>query len=234
MLKSHGRFKENRMSDDPLRDLILEQSPEGFSRELATRQDALYKEAHSYSHHGTLWDEHEARSVHPIVRRAVFESATRSAARNNGLKPYDLFHAGDNYPYVLVKSKKLWITCHHVASPDCLVPPAESRKQNAAIGQWLDYYMRAELLLHPLPELRKSGKIYLYILHGQQPQNAEKTQYKSFLRAAIPDVKLTAYRRNYAVSELLQFYAQKSKDPTVDGLSVADFAFARIKKDGGR
>ncbi|MGB8542750.1 MAG: hypothetical protein WCD49_14045 [Candidatus Acidiferrales bacterium] len=220
------------MTDDPLRDLIMEQSPEGFWSELKRRQDALYREAHAYAHHGALWEAHDALAVFPIVRRAVFESALRSAARSHGLKPYDLFHDGDNYSYVLVKKKKLVITCHHVSSPDSFVRPAKSRKQNAAINEWLDYFTPRELLLGPLPELRKSGKINLYILHGQQPANAEKTKYTSFLRIAIPNSELTEYQRTYDVQALLNLYAQRDQDKNVPGLQIADRALPRIKKDG--
>jgi hypothetical protein len=220
------------MADDPLRDLIMEQSSEGFWSELRRRQDTLYKEAHAYAHHGALWAPHDAISVFPIVRRAVFESALRSAAQNHGLKAYDLFHDGDNYSYVLVKKKKLVITCHHVSSPDSFVRPAKSRKQNAAINEWLDYFTPRELLLKPLPELRKSGKINLYILHGQQPTDAEKKKYTSFLRIAIPNAELTDYQRNYDVQELLNLYAQLDEHRDVPGLRVADRALPRIKKDG--
>jgi hypothetical protein len=221
------------MNNDALRQLITEQSPEGFWRELSTRQEALYREAYSYSNHGTLWDKHEALVVFPIVRRAVFESATRSAAQNNGMKAYNLFHTGDTYPYVLVKAKKLLITCHHVAAPDYFVRQAESRKQNAAVNKWLDYYMRNELMLHPLPDLRQSGKINLYILHGQQPADADRTTFTSFLQVAIPDADLTTYRKNFPVSELLQIYAQKAKDDAISGLRIADRAMPRIK-DGNQ
>jgi hypothetical protein len=220
------------MTNDPLCDLIMEQSPEGFWSELRRRQEALYREAYAYAHHGTLWEHHDALSVFPIVRRAVFESALRNAARTNGLKAYDRFHDGENYPYVLVKNKKLVITCHHVSSPDCFVRPAQSRKQNAAINDWLDYYRPPrDLLLRPLPELRNSGKINLYVLHGQQPVDAEKTAYSSFLRIAIPNSKLTEYQRNYDVQEVLNLYTQRDRTKEISELQISDRALPRLKKD---
>ena len=216
------------VDDDPLCSLVMDHSPEAFWKELVSRQTALYKEAHSYSYHGALWEKPEAETVFPLVRRAMFESTFRSAAKLSGLQTFDLRHESD-YPYVLVKTKKLIMTAHHVEAPGWFVRLAASRKQNAAVNKHLDYYVRSELLLQPLPDLKKCGRVNLYVLHGQQWDDEDEKIFTPFLQVAIPDVDLTKYSRVYEVRELLQFYAQKAVTPQPE-VRVADRAIPRIKK----
>jgi len=214
--------------EDAVRDLIIDGSPAAFWKDLVTKQDALYGEAYSYSYHGALWEKQEAETVFPFVRRAMFENVFRTSARAQGLKAYDMRHIND-YPYVLVKTKRLVITAHHVGSPGEFVPPAETRKQNAAINKHLDYYLRAELLLEPLPGLSKSGRVNIYVLHGQTANAADEEKgFTPFLHIGIPDTDLTCYSKVYNVRDLLQIYQQREVAADIE-IKIADKAIPRIK-----
>ena len=213
---------------DAVRDLVIGGSPSAFWKDLVAKQEALYPEAYSYSVHGALWEKHEAETVLPFVRRAMFENVFRNAARAHGLKAYNMRHVND-YPYVLVKSKRLVLTAHHVGSPGELVPVAEARKQNAAINKHLDYYLRAELLLEPLPSLSKSGRVNVYVLHGQTANAAEEEKgFTSFLYLGVPDTNLTRYSKLYNVRDLLQVYQQREVAADIE-IKIADNAIPRIK-----
>jgi len=218
------------MLDDPLRDLIMKSSPQRFWQEIASRQEALYNEAYSYSFNEGLWEKPEAETVLPVVRRALFENVVRQAARVARVESLDMMHKGDNYPYVLVKCAKLVMTAHHVPGPCHFVRPAESRKQNAAVNEWLDTWVRQELLIRPLPDLRRSGNVNVLILHGQTREKMEgKEISSSFLQLAIPDADLNEYRRIYHVKDLLQSYSQQAVADKVD-VRVADRARPAIRR----
>jgi hypothetical protein len=232
MLNVRSTLPEVGMETDRLRDLIIAHSPKGFWQEISLRQEGLYNEAYSLSHQEALWKKPEADTVLPVVRRALFESTIRNAARANALKPFDMMHAGDNYPYVQVRTRRLIITAHYVPAPGHFVRFAESRKQNAAVNGWVDTYARQELLLKPLPKLGSTGAIYLYLLHGQfRDIENGKAIFRPFLQIAIPDAELEIYRKVYEVRDLLMLYVQREAAAQVN-VAISDKAIPRIKKAG--
>ena len=158
---------------DALRDLLLAEIPKEFCTTLSVSQEKLYKEAADRAYQDQGWMKPEGESVEPIVRRALFENAMRTAACDCGLQAINMPHAGGNYSYVLVRAGRVVITAHHVSAPKVFVQPCVSRQQNAAVNRWLDTLLPDGFL--DLPSLADAKSINAYILHGMQKEERARS-----------------------------------------------------------
>lgn len=217
MLKEqHRRRMELVNEPDQLKERVLREIPERFFRRVWDRQQTIYEEAREHSRTSHLWTSAESDTVWPVARRAAMEHEARLAAKESGLKHIDSEHAG-GYPYGITRSAKLALTFHHTHGPRVMVEKCVSRVQNSAVNRFLDQYVMQEMLVQPLPDLRKSGLIYGCVLHGIMFETrAGKTFQNTFMRLAFPDAEFSEYTKNFDIGELLQLYSlirTKAEDP---------------------
>jgi hypothetical protein len=212
-LKS-GRKAARPTVSDPLLDKITKSTPEGFFKQLFERQPALYAQALAVAFKEFTWKMPEGFHVLHAVRRALFENELRASALANAIPFYDVPHLGGNCSYVMVKSKPIIFTVHYVDGPCQFVREAESRKQNAGINKWVDYYLDERLFVEAPPAIRKDKPIYINILHGGDfsriTDGLTVDPTSLFIRVAIPDSQSVQYVRNWSVQELIQAYASRS------------------------
>jgi hypothetical protein len=150
------------------------------------------------------------------TERAIFESETRKAAIACGLSWEDAAHLGGNCTYVKVSVGNFRITTHRVQSPGCFVEPCESRKQDAAVNQFMDEYIDEDLLVVPLPKLRHAAEIAVYLLHGTT--ESQDSKRSPFLEVAAPDSELKVYRWQCSLADLRMAYMADARkaDATPD------------------
>lgn len=193
-----------------LQQLALTSVPRVFFERLVARQGTLNEEARAMAF-SAPWGIPEAEVAYPQNRRGLFENEFRLSAKAAGLDCSDLKHAGDNYGYVLVRAGKLWITSHHVDRPTRFVRPCLSRKQHAAVNQWLDTPYFEELLQELPPKLGDADRVNAYLLNGVVIEERAGKEFPTlFMRLAFPDPDLERYVRNYDVFDLLQLYGYEN------------------------
>jgi len=215
-----------------LLDRLVRAYPKQFFTRLAERQQAIYAQSIAISFKDQSWESPEGNYILPHNRRILFESEFRKAAKDCKLHAFDSAHAGDNCTYVMVKADGLIITEHYVDGPKQFVRPAESRKQNAAVNNWLDEYTDENLLTQPLPKLGRNA-IYLNLLHGctlmTSPEGELVVNSEScFLRIAIPDDESQKYLYNWSIQEVLMAYAT-APDSAAAPQAIEDKAQPRTK-----
>jgi len=191
---------------------IIAQVPRKFWTHLRERQFAIYKQSVEISF-GEFWTRAEALSLMPANRRALWESAQRQAAIASGLKPFDVPHVGDNCSCVTIRTAELVITGHFVDGPRQVPREAESRKQNAALNRYFEYYTDERLLTRPLPKLDRKP-VYINVLHGAhfpslKSENIELDETTCFLRVAVPAQDCRTYLFNWSVDDLLAEYSSR-------------------------
>jgi hypothetical protein len=197
------------VDNSPLLGRFLSAFPQHFLERLVQRQKPLYAQSIAIAF-SESWSRVEGFSVLPGIRRALWENETRRAAIECGLKCADVPHVGDNCSCVTVNADGLILTVHYVDGPNQFVREAESRKQNAGVNRWLNYYTDERLLISPIPKIG-DRPIYLNLLHGANfpTLSSEKlliddTTY--FLRLAIPASDAGCYLCAWNAHELLQAY----------------------------
>jgi len=211
-----GRAKHSQKGLFNVPSILLDRFVRAFPRQFLTRilerQQALYEQSIAWSVKDQSWESAEADYVAPHIRRALFESEFRMAAKDCGLKTFDSYHAGANCQYVMVKAAGLIITEHYVDGPRQFVQPAKSREQNSGVNDWLDEYTDERLLIHPLPKIGRAA-IYFNLLHGAAFSTSASGDTSiivdsCFLRIAIPDDKFKKYLYNWSIQEVLMAYAE--------------------------
>ena len=223
------------MDNNPLLGRFLSAFPEQFLRRLVQRQKPLYAQSIAISF-SESWSRIESFSVLPGIRRALWENEIRQAAIECGLKSLDTPHAGENCSCVTVNSEGLALTVHYVDGPNQFVREAESRKQNAGVNDWLNYYTDERLLTSPIPKI--GGRpIYLNLLHGaafptltNENLLIDDTSY--FLKLAIPASGAGRYLYNWSAQELLQVY--KTAPPAVSVKAELEDQARPRRKTGDR
>jgi hypothetical protein len=219
------------MDSQSLGGRIVRTFPKRFFERLPQRQKPLYDQSLALAFNET-WTRPEAFSVLPSIRRALWESEVRKTAIECRLKPFDVNHEGDNSSCVTIKAESLVLTCHFVEGARQFVREAESRKQNAGVNRWLDYYTDSRLLTAPIPKIDKQP-IYLNLLHGAyfpeiKSENLAIDESSCFLRIAIPANDSPRYLYNWSVQEFLQSYTTTLRAVTPD-VSIEDKAQPKKK-----
>src|SRR5581483_5598644 len=121
-----------------------------------------------------------------------------------------------NCSYVKVAAGPFRLTTHRVATPGSFVAPCVSRKQDAAVNEFMDGYVLHEdgvrdgavCLCVPLPALEQAKEIAVYALHGTWEQDGRRTP---FLEIAAPDADLEVYRWQCSFNDLKQAYLADSR-----------------------
>ncbi len=195
--------------DEVLIGRFVKAFPRQFLVRLSERQLGIYNQSIAVAC-GESWTAAEAVSVLPTLRRAFWESEIRKTAIECGLRPFDMYHAGENCTCVMVKADVMILTAHFVDGPGQLVREAESRKQNAAINAWMDEHTDERLLLQPLPKLG-TKPIYLNLLHGAYFTKTASGELvveptSCFLHVAIPEAGAKRYCYNWSAQKILLAY----------------------------
>jgi hypothetical protein len=201
--------------------------PVTFLDHLMRRQEWVYEEARQQCLGNALWTEAEADWMMGDTMRALFEAEFRRAAIACGLSWENVSHNGKNCTYVRVSAGNFRISSHHVSSPGSFVPPAESRKQDAAVNQFMDEYIDEGLLCAPLPKLERAKEIVIYLLHGATKSHDGRRAL--FLEFAAPDADSEVYQWHCSLSGLRQAYLAEARDASPDA-SIEDKAKPKPKK----
>jgi hypothetical protein len=201
--------------------------PLGFIDHLVRRQEWVYQEAQAQCFKNTLWTEAEARFLVGDTERALFESEMRKAAQRFNLPWQDAAHQGGNCTYVKVSAGKFRITAHRVHTPGEFVNPCASRRQDAAVNQFMEGYVLEGSLCVPLPKLEEAEEIAIYLLHGSIV--APDGQRASFINLAAPDSELEHYQWQCSSAELKQAYLADSRSSDKDG-EVRDLVQPTVRK----
>ncbi len=195
---------------DPLQTHFRKSVPVAFITRLIQRQEWIYEEARQYCLNSTLWSDVEGRWMLGDTERAIFESEMRKAAVASGLRCEDADHFGNNCKYVKVTASNFRITAHRVVTPGCFVQPCESRKQDAAVNEFLDEWIDEGLLCVPLPKIQSAKELAIYILHGATQNHEGKRTL--FLELAAPDAELQVYRWHCSFADLRQSYLADARE----------------------
>jgi hypothetical protein len=193
--------------------LFRQEVPEEFLRYIAQRQELIYGEARAIARENPRFRDPEVFAIVGHVTRACFESLLREAAEASQVDWADAMHAGNNLGYVKVRAGRFRITAHQVATPGEFVRDAVSRRQDAAVN---DYVGQLELQYDgrvPFPRLASAAEIQAYVLYGQIDRVDSKAgaDPQPFLRLAIPDAGLTKYHVNCSFDYLMQGYLDDSR-----------------------
>lgn len=210
--------------------------PKSFLTQLLERQQALYQQSIALAFNET-WTRTEAMNVLPHVRRALWESEFRQGAVQSGLKCFDMPHVGENCSCVMVKVDSLILTAHYVDGPGQFVRDAVSRKQNAAVNEWLPEHVDERLLVRPLPKFGRKP-IYLNLLHGSHFHNSATGALISeptscFLRVAVPDDASKKYLYSWSAQDIIAAYATVL-DAAAPVQAIEDKALPRKKAQGSK
>lgn len=219
---------------DILLDRLIRAFPEQFLLRLRQSQTPVYQLSVEAAFSTLQWGKAEAMSVLPHVRRGLFEAEVRRAGEACGLDVSDSAHAGENCSCVTVRADGLVMTAHYVDGPGEFVRDAESRKQNAAVNEWMGEHCDERLLVRPLPRVGRKP-IYLNLLHGgcfDDAGRAKPTLDPStfFLRVCVPAADGSRkYVRNWNALEILSAYASIPVAQAAGARGVEDKAQPRRK-----
>ena len=201
-----GKLAERQLETvDAVCILFRREVPEGFLRFIAERQESLYEEALAQCRENPRLKTPEISALAGHAKRAFFEALLRDAAKVNDMPYSDEKHAGGNLGFVSANSSRFRMTAHRVSWPGEFVRPSVSRKQAAAVNDYVGQLVIEFGDLCPYPKLAEAEEINAYILHGDYGNNTP------FLRVAIPDANLTKYHVNVSLEHLMQGYLEDSR-----------------------